>query len=411
MNRRTLLTSYAGLITAAAIPGPLASAAVARPRTGVATPRTAVATPQGEEPVRFQLPSPSGPYPLGTVSFHLADTTRSDPWMPSRPCRELMISIWYPARGGPDRPAVPWMPPAAADRYLSFLGVPPGRVRLGRTHAHEGAPVGGPPGPLPVVLYSPGANASRSFGTGIVEDLAGHGYLVVTVDHTYDAAVVEFPGGRVEMNPAGGISDYAKALSVRTADIRFVLDRLAVLRSGGRPGVCRTPLPRGLPGALDLRRVGMLGHSLGGATTAATMLTDGRITAGASLDGGAAGPVVDTGLDRPFLVVDAPGKGGMENNPALRAFWSRLRGWRLCLTVRGAAHQSFGDDVLILPLLAPLLGMSPHDLEGDVGTIPRHRAQAFQRAYPRAFFDLHLRDRGRLLDGPSPDFPEVTHTR
>ncbi|MFJ4770841.1 alpha/beta hydrolase family protein [Streptomyces uncialis] len=399
MNRRTLLTSCAGLVTAAAtIPGPPASAAAARSRR--------------EEPVRFQLPAPNGPYPLGTVSLHLADTTRPDPWVPSRPCRQLMISIWYPARGGPTpHPAVPWMPPAAADRYLSFLGLPPGRVRLGGTHGHEGAPVGGPPSPLPVVLYSPGANASRSFGTGIVEDLAGHGYLVVTVDHTYDAAAVEFPGGRVLMNPAGGISDYAKALSVRTADIRFVLDRLAVLRSGGRPGVCRTPLPTGLPGALDLRRVGMLGHSLGGATTAATMLTDGRITAGASLDGGAAGPVVDAGLDRPFLVVDTPGKGGMENNPALRAFWSRLRGWRLCLTVRGAAHQTFGDDALILPLIAPLLGMSPHDLENEVGTIPRHRAQAFQRAYPRAFFDLHLRGCGRLLDGPSPDFPEVGHTR
>ncbi|WP_329203555.1 alpha/beta hydrolase family protein [Streptomyces sp. NBC_01435] len=398
MNRRTLLTSCAGLVTAATIPGPLASAAVARP--------------QREEPVRFQLPAPSGPYPLGTVAFHLVDTTRPDPWVPSRPCRQLMISIWYPARSGSaPHPTVPWMPPAAADRYLSFLGLPPGRVRLGCAHAHEGAPVGGPPGPLPVVLYSPGANASRSFGTGIVEDLASHGYLVVTVDHTYDAAVVEFPGGRVEMNPAGGISDYAKALPVRTADIRFVLDRVAVLRSGGHPGVCRTPLPTGLPGALDLRRVGMLGHSLGGATTAATMLADGRIAAGASLDGGAAGPVVDAGLDRPFLVVDTPGKGGMENNPALRAFWSHLRGWRLCLTVQGAAHQTFGDDALILPLVAPLLGMSPHDLEGEVGTIPRHRAQAFQRAYPRAFFDLHLRDRGRLLDGPSPDFPEVGYTR
>ena len=31
-----------------------------------------------------------------------------------------------------------------------------------------------------------------------------------------------------------------------------------------------------------------------------------------------------------------------------------------------------------------------------------------QRAYPRAFFDLHLRHRAsRLLDGPSPEFPAV----
>ena len=31
-----------------------------------------------------------------------------------------------------------------------------------------------------------------------------------------------------------------------------------------------------------------------------------------------------------------------------------------------------------------------------------------QQAYPRAFFDLHLRNRpSRLLDGPSPQFPSV----
>ncbi|MFI6155129.1 alpha/beta hydrolase family protein [Kitasatospora sp. NPDC051170] len=397
MNRRALMSSGAAL-AAATILGPLAPAALARAGRG--------------EPVRFRLPAPNGPYPLGTVALHLADTARPDPWVPSRPCRELMISIWYPARGGAGRPAAPWMPPAAAERYLGRLGLPPGRVRLGDTHGREGAPVGGPPGPLPLVLYSPGSDASRSFGTGVVEDLAGHGFVVVTVDHTYDAAVVAFPGGRVETGPPNGVGDYAKALAVRSADIRFVLDRLAVLGSGGHPGVCRTPLPAGLRGALDLRRVGMLGHSLGGAATAATMLADGRITAGMSLDGGAAGPVVDAGLDRPFLVVDTPGKGGMENNPALRAFWSHLRGWRLHLTVRGAAHQSFGDDVLILPLLAPLLGMSAPKLEEEVGTIPGHRAQAFQRAYPRAFFDLHLRGgRGRLLDGPSAGFPEVGYAR
>ncbi|MFJ9692620.1 alpha/beta hydrolase family protein [Kitasatospora sp. NPDC101183] len=396
MNRRTLLSSGAALAAATTL-GPLAPAAAARPGR--------------EGPVCFQLPAPDGPYPVGTVALHLADTARPDPWVPSRPCRELMISVWYPARGGAGRPAAPWMPPAAAERYLASLGLPPGRVRLGSSHGREGAPVGGPPGPLPVVLYSPGADASRSFGTGVAEDLAGHGFLVVTVDHTYDAAAVAFPGGRVETNPLGGVVDYAKALAVRTADIRFVLDRLAVLGAGGHPGVCRTPLPAGLRGAPDLRRVGMLGHSLGGAATASAMLADGRIGVGMSLDGGAAGPVVDAGLDRPFLVVDTPGKGGMDNNPALRAFWSHLRGWRLHLTLRGAAHHSFGDDVLILPLLAPLLGRSASDLEEDVGTIPGRRAQAFQRAYPRAFFDLHLRGRGHLLDGPSPGFPEVGYDR
>ncbi|MFJ8232226.1 alpha/beta hydrolase family protein [Streptomyces sp. NPDC094448] len=401
MKRRTLVTASAALLaTAATAPGPLSPAAAALPLRRAAA------------PVRFDLPAPSGPYPIGTVALRLRDTSRPDPWTAGRPCRELMISIWYPAAGGAPAPAVPWMPPRAADRYLGSLGLASGAVLLGYAHGRERAPFRCPGGPLPVVLYSPGSNASRSFGTGIVEDLAGHGYVVVTVDHPYDAAVVEFPGGRVETAPPGGLRDYAKALTVRTDDLRFVLDRLTAIRAGddgtGLPG---GPLPPGLPDALDLRRIGMIGHSLGGAATAAAMHADGRIAAGASLDGGAAGPVVDAGLDRPFLVVDTYGKGGMESNPALRTFWSNLRGWRRHLTVAGAAHQSFGDETLILPEIAHLLGMDRATLEGEVGTIPTHRAQAFQRAYPRAFFDLHLRGRGRLLDGPSPDFPEVRYRR
>ncbi|MFF6972492.1 lipase [Streptomyces sp. SID5473] len=399
MKRRTLVTGSAALLaTAVTAPGPLSPAAAAVPRRAAA-------------PVRFDLPAPSGPYPIGTVALHLRDTSRPDPWTTGRPCRELMISIWYPAAGGPPAPVVPWMPPRAADSYLGSLGLPPGAVLLGNAHGRERAPFRCAGGPLPVVVYSPGSNASRSFGTGIVEDLAGHGYVVVTVDHPYDAAAVEFPGGRVETTPPGGMRDYAKGLAVRTDDLRFVLDRLAAIRAGDGTDLPGGPLPAGLREALDLRRIGMIGHSLGGAATAAAMHTDGRIAAGASLDGGAAGPVVDAGLDRPFLVVDTYGKGGMETNPALRTFWSKLRGWRRRLTVAGAAHQSFGDEALILPQVAPLLGMDRATLEGEVGTIPTHRAQAFQRAYPRAFFDLHLRGRGRLLDGPSRDFPEVRHQR
>lgn len=56
---------------------------------------------------------------------------------------------------------------------------------------------------MPVVaLYSPGANATRAFGTGVVEDMGSHGYLVVTIGHTYDAAV---PGWTPRGGPSCGV--------------------------------------------------------------------------------------------------------------------------------------------------------------------------------------------------------------
>ncbi|MEU0567336.1 lipase [Nonomuraea sp. NPDC005983] len=375
-----------------------------------ATATTGVAAAAGTEPVRFTLPEPSGPYKIGTVSLHLVDESRKDPWVTTPRKRELMVSLWYPARDVRRRPLAPWMPRAAADRYLGYLGLAPGGVTFGRTHGHEQAPVDRSLGRLPVVLYSPGANASRSFGTGVVEDLASHGYVVVTMDHPYDAAVVEFPGGRVAMNPDGEITDFEKAVAVRADDTRFVLNQLAMLQAGRNPDADHQKLPVGLQDTLDLRQIGMFGHSLGGAATANAMYADRRIKAGMGLDGAALGPVVEGGLDRPYLVVDTPGKGGMGTNPMLRKFWSNLRGWRLNLTLNGAAHNSFGDDALLLPVVAPLLKLSTQELQEMVGTIPTARALAFQRAYPRAFFDLHLRHRGHLLDGPSSRFPEVKYT-
>lgn len=46
------------------------------------------------------LPAPTGAQPVGTVSLHLVDRGRPDPWVPSEKARELMVSLWYPAEKG-----------------------------------------------------------------------------------------------------------------------------------------------------------------------------------------------------------------------------------------------------------------------------------------------------------------------
>lgn len=91
---------------------------------------------------------------------------------------------------------------------------------------------------------------------------------------------MEFPGGRVEVSRQPNTpAAITKAAAVRVADTRFVLDELAVLNSGVNPDAAHRPLPAGLAGALDLARIGMFGHSLGGATAANAMAADPRIGA------------------------------------------------------------------------------------------------------------------------------------
>ena len=57
----------------------------------------------GPEPTPY-LPEPTGPYPAGTTSLYLEDTSRPDPWVAGVNARELMVSVWYPAVPSDGRP-------------------------------------------------------------------------------------------------------------------------------------------------------------------------------------------------------------------------------------------------------------------------------------------------------------------
>jgi|CZLB01.1.fsa_nt_gi predicted dienelactone hydrolase len=361
-------------------------------------------------PLQLTLPAPAGPDHVGVVSLHLIDHARRDPWVPAHPVRQLMISIWYPASDTARYPEAPWLPPAAAAHFLQGMHIPPALIRLPLTHGHEGAPVDRGAGRLPVVLFSPGSKMDRSSDTALVEDLASHGYAVVTIDHTHDAGEVQFPDGHVEVSTLPPDSDAVntEATAVREADVRFVLNEITALNAGHNPDVDRHALPRGLAGDLNLARVGMFGFSIGGAATASAMHDDPRIKAGIDLDGTVYGPVAATGLDRPFMFISAQ-DNGRNVDPTWASLWAHLRGWRLDLRLAGAEHLTFSDGAVLYPQAAHALGLTPAGLAQLVGTINGERAIAAERAYVRAFFDLWLRHHdSHLLDKPSPRYPAMT---
>lgn len=377
--------------------------------------------------VRPALPEPSGPYNLGTVELHLVDRHRRDPWLDGEP-RELMVSVWYPAAGGGAYPLAPYMGPGAVAHFerstLRGVGLEPDEVDLEgvRTHAYAGAPVDVGQTPRPVLVYSPGGGLPRTLGTVLVEDLASRGYVVVTIDHTYEASEVEFPGGRIETASLPDEAGVQETIAARVADVRFVLNQLESIRDGDNPDAEGRPLPGGLPAALDLSAVGAFGHSAGGFTAAEVMLDDDRIDAGANLDGsliysrdeGRTGEVTKRGLDRPFLLMGA-GTSGVQDLPHTHrsaadwgSFWEHSTGWKLDLHVPEGEHFTFADHQAIVPQLDEKLGVPDWLVTGMMGTVDPTRIVAAQRAYLAAFFDLHLRgeDQG-LLEGPSPDHPDV----
>ena len=140
--------------------------------------------------------------------------------------------------------------------------------------------------------------------TTLLEDLASHGYIIFAITPTYSANVVVFPDGRVaEATSAGNPSDASdtqaagdRLVTVWAQDVVFVMNQLD--RLNATPDVMWNQ-------RLDLTRQGVFGHSLGGATAAQVCQMDTRCKAGIDLDGALFGPVVQTSLEKPFLVMQS----------------------------------------------------------------------------------------------------------
>jgi predicted dienelactone hydrolase len=367
--------------------------------------------------LNLKLPAPSGPHQTGRVALRLVDKNRTDSLAPTPRLRELMIQIWYPANNADRHPHAPYKTPGlgtiALKRLNRALGAQfPDDFLTFPTHSRQSAPVKS--GKWPIILLSPAAGVPVTDYTGLNEDLASRGFVVVGIDHTFDATV-EFPDGRIETRPAGFDPD--RIMPFRLGDVRFVLDQLTRLAAGANPDAGRAALPRGLGRALDLRRIGMFGHSFGSPTTVQSMLDDRRIGAGAALDGSVPPKrpgrtpwgIEKKDLDRPFLLMGTVKHRRSVDKEGWREFWEQLRAERLWLVIQGAGHYDFNDTGVFSEQI-DLSKMFYEELM--LGPIDGRRVLAIVRAYLSAWFDHTLRGRsGQLLRGPAAEFPEVEFDR
>lgn len=299
------------------------------------------------------LPAPDGQYGTASSQMLLTDRARQDPYATTvggSHFRQVVVSSFYPVALRKDciDYTAQYMPNATAafyDQQLGAFGIPAETfASLKLTHCNARDRRGLKDQQFPVVLFSPGLGNSRLIYSAMAQALASKGYIVLSIDHPFDADIVEFPDGSTAL--AANITTDAQieaALVVRSSDVSFVIDEL------------RSPqLSRQLLGdkvRINQKQYAIYGHSLGGATAAVAASSDDRLTAAVNLDGTFFGSVVSCGANKPLLIASHEGKN-LTTDPSWTSTWDATRKTtKAAVTLPGTAHGSYTDYPLIVDAL------------------------------------------------------------
>lgn len=296
-----------------------------------------------------KLISPGGSYAVGTKVFRWMDRTRNEQITPeANDKRNVVVQAWYPTQPGHR---------GSTSQYLDGLGKLPQAVGplpswvfdhydQVDTHGLLEAPLSKAKGRWPVIVFLTGNGASRAFYTSLLSGLASCGYVVLSIDHPYEAMVTQLADGRIataiEQHPKGRpnlLGFMEGRLGTRIADVGFVLDQIGERQSATEEFFS----------SLDLDRIYITGHSLGGASAAAAMASDPRIRAAANIDGTLYGELPEPVGPRPFLLIESSKQGDHfqryhdGNRKLFRQFGGGFR-----YELPGADHYSFTDAPLML---------------------------------------------------------------
>src|SRR5215213_2962971 len=352
----------------------------------------------------FRFPHPSGPYEIGTLTYHWVDADRPEVFTDdSDDRRELMVQIWYPAKGEPSSPRAAWVqdPDALAAALARALHKPEflfGHLKYITSDAISSAPVADDEPSYPVLIFLEGLTGFRQMSTFQVEGLT-RDELAPLIRQSYS------PVERAPMLNGQAFQD--GIIPYLTQDAIFTLDQLATLNQADPNGI--------LTRRLDLQRAGIFGVSLGGIVVGEACRVETRLRACLVMDAPMPTDVVEEGLQQPTMWITRDAEtmrlerrkaGGWPeeeihaHQSTMRAVFESLPGNGYFVQVPGMFHLNLTDIPLLTPL-APRLGLS--------GPIGAQRAHSIINAYSLAFFDRHLKSQpATRFDGPTKRYPEVT---
>lgn len=283
-------------------------------------------------PVYKPIPT-SGPYEVESTSYTWEDVNRVETYQTDGSNRKVTVEFWYPKSINDDK--------------------------------------------FPLVIFSHGAFGVRSSNHSTYVELASDGYVVCSIDHTYHAfATKQTDGKLVTINKKFFHSVFGinqedisedeiftitrEWMDVRCKDMNFVIDTILDKEEAATDSLfCK----------IDVESIGIMGHSLGGATAVTVGRQRSDIDAVIDLDGTMLGEEIacennvytmkEEPYPVPLLCLDTTRhyeEGKRYGNQYVNhvVLENALNGKEIHFD--GAEHMNFTDLPLYSPFLASLLG-------------------------------------------------------
>lgn len=360
----------------------------------------------------FKIPHPSGEFAVGSSILFFRDTTRIDEFSSEKNrFREFSVRIWYPASNFNKEERLPYMQAGEA-RYMAIQLKAAGFLlshfnRIKTDSYFNAEPM---KGQFPVIFYSP--SGSIVDNTTLFQELASHGYIVISVGHPYWNAFYYNEEGKAmpldednkhyksiweEENSSEVIKTKEEITNVKdlqskkealqmlnkympqeVADIRLWAEDISFLMDQIEDKALDK---RGIFDNIDTSKVGVIGFSKGGAAAGQFCVTDNRCKAGINLSGFMFGDAVEKAFTRPFMIMESVEPWCTDCDPICDLFYENSLSPAYMVRINEARHANFTD--------FSLMG-GANKLLGNIGPINGKRFLKIQNDYVLAFFNQYL---------------------
>ena len=259
-------------------------------------------------------PKPTGARNTATQSIELIDSNRLE-WFTDNPndLRKIMVQVWYPTEQNQGEKELyidygDIRIEALADQFDYNPSLFRKLANIKTNSIKKAIPSND--SVYPLIIFSHGLGGNRTQNTIMIEELVSHGYVVIAIEHAYDANISIFDNGDIadyrsginyqrrhteKLTPEEFWSIRLPQLKTRAADVSFVLNQIEL-----------DNFPQQLIKIIDLDNVGVFGHSFGGSTSIYSSYSDDRIDACINLDGWMVvvpDNIINNGIGKDFMYI------------------------------------------------------------------------------------------------------------